>query len=116
MKRYLLSGGLVGAGLIMSGCIILDGAPPVRDVPPYASFWEKPGVSKEQKQVDWVACGGSERGSFSPQLERGDTKAMLGEYSEKNRMFQHCLMGKGYRFTGQCTPDMPKNEPACGAP
>lgn len=115
MKKYLLSGCFVGAGLITSSCIILDGAPPVRYVPPYASFWENPAVSNEQKQADWIACGGTERGSFSPQLERGDTKAMLEEYSRKDRVFQRCLIGKGYRWNGKCISEMMKIEPKCGA-
>ncbi|MEX3948283.1 hypothetical protein AB4Y40_11095 [Paraburkholderia sp. EG287B] len=123
MKRYLLSGCLAGAGFITSGCIILDGAPTgeayERAISPSTSHsdsWEKAGVSEEQKRDDWIACGGKRNGLFDPPYNRksdGDAGAF---FARENRKLQRCLIGKGYRFTGQCIHDMAKTEPACGAP
>ena len=57
-------GCLVGAGLITSSCIILDGAPHgetyERHISPATSHsdsWERAGASDEQKRENWIACG-----------------------------------------------------------
>jgi hypothetical protein len=123
MKRYLVSGCLVGAGLITSGCIILDGAPHgeayERRISPATSHsdsWEKAGVSEEQQLDDWVACGGKKNGLFIPSYNRNSDGDAGAFGAREDRKLQRCLIRKGYQFTGQCTHDMPKNEPACGAP
>ena len=118
-KNYLLLGCLAAAGLITGSCgiMILDGAPPPSYSPSaYSDSWKKPGVSEEQKQEDWVACGGRKNKPFDPPYNRkfdGDPNI---SYIKKAKKFQHCLIGKGYRWTGQCIYNMPKFEPACGAP
>ena len=71
IKPCLLLGCLVGAGLITSSCIILDGAPHgeayERRISPATSHsdsWERAGVSDEQKREDWIACGGKKRAFY----------------------------------------------------
>ncbi|WP_157025723.1 hypothetical protein [Paraburkholderia heleia] len=83
IKKYLLSGFLAGAGLIASGCIILDGAPTgeeyERSISPSTSrsdSWRKPGASEEQKRKDWIACGGKKT-DFLPRLLTGSLVKIL---------------------------------------
>ena len=117
-KNYLLLVCLVGPGLMTgccpTGCFVQTKSFPS---PPDLGFWEKFGVSDEQKEADWISCGGQKDGFLNPPVEGGrDTKFIYEEWEMKNITFQRCLMGKGYRWTGQCTSAWMKTTPACGTP
>lgn len=110
-------GCLVGAGLITGCC--MEGCRNERTFYSPTTFsdsWEKPSASEKQKQADWIACGGNKNGKFRPPYNR-KTDGDFGVFLFKEyRKFQHCLIGKGYRYTGVCIGNMPKTDPACGAP
>jgi len=36
-----------------------------KDIKPYIAYWQKDGVTEEERLADWVACGGNENGTFS---------------------------------------------------
>jgi len=96
-KIYLLLGCLVGASLIHGCCFLVGCIGPSFPSTPYIDYWEKPGVSDEQKQKDWIACGGAKDGDFSPPLHRLPGKTGdINAYSKADRIFQRCLIGKGY--------------------
>jgi hypothetical protein len=74
MKRYLLSGCLVGAGLI-AGCAtiryLVHHETYERAISPstsHSNSWEKAGVREEQKRDDWIACGGKKTGFLSRRI------------------------------------------------
>ena len=121
MKIYLLSGCLVGAGLI-AGCAttryIIHHEAYERAISPsisHSGSWEKPHASEEQKRDDWIACGGERNGIFSPPFDRKSGEDPNVFYIRASREFQGCLAGKGYHFTGGCIGNMSKFYPVCGA-
>jgi len=90
---------------------------------PYIDLWEKPGASSDQKMVDWLACGGSPKGRFTPgsqELQKWKTSdddlSIISAYHRADDQFQRCLIGKGLVWRGRC--DLPQSHtfPACGAP
>lgn len=89
---------------------------------PYIDLWKNPGASSDQMMVDWLACGGSPKGRFTPgekELQKWmtpDDQSTIRAYHRADDQFQRCLLGKGFVWVGRC--DLPHSHtlPACGAP
>ncbi|PJC02682.1 MAG: hypothetical protein CO071_01860 [Gallionellales bacterium CG_4_9_14_0_8_um_filter_59_50] len=106
---------LVGCGI---GGFWMTGDPSAgKDIKPYIAYWQKDGVTEEERLADWVACGGNENGTFSWKVK----EQFSGESDEQTRTrqsfdFQRCVLRAGYRYTGNCSSDWAKTQPYCGAP
>ncbi len=133
--RSLVTGTLV---LILTGCTIGNGRICGPQTPaaycdaealsallypkPYIERWIKPGVSSDQKMLDWIACGGSQNGRFSPsekELETWTTPedpSTIRAFHSADDQFQRCVLSKGFVWVGRCDFSHSKTMPACGAP
>lgn len=75
----------------------------------------------EGRRGDWVDCGGTSAGDFSPYIGLLNKERRLGEkgidaaYSRLDNELQRCMIKKGYRYTGKCS-EISRASPACGAP
>ena len=88
-----------------------------KSIKPYIAYWEKAGMTEEERKQDWVACGGNERGTFSWKVKQ----QLPGESNEtarirQERAFERCMIRAGYHYTGNCSSEDMKSEPMCGAP
>jgi len=111
-------------GLLLTGCnttILVASGKEFSDyqksIKPYIAYWQKDGVTEEERLADWVACGGNENGTFSWKVK----EQFSGESDEQTRTrqsfdFQRCVLRAGYRYTGNCSSDRAKTKPYCGAP
>mgnify|MGYP006280094769 FL=1 len=112
-------------GCCPNGCFVLTGdayralayPKPMRD------FWKKEGTSDESRAQDWVACGGTKNGDFSPyekDLEAEQSKSGLDFFKAYMQLLykvQRCMRNQGYRFIGECYDTFESKEtPACGGP
>jgi len=145
MKRLIVWYVVAIMSLTLSGCfwwrapncIICTPAPP----DPYLRKWEKPNVTDEQRRQDSVDCGSARdvaspdsacwaTGKCPPEGDRAPNfgaikinaarRANESDGEVSSRLFndwQRCMLGKGYRFTGECFDnEISRNQPACGAP
>jgi hypothetical protein len=87
------------------------------DIKPYMNYWQKQDMTSDSRLHDWQACGGNYNGTFS-----WKTKEQIpGESNEEARTrqefaFQHCLIDKGYHYTGDCSSDYMLARPLCAEP
>jgi len=130
--------------LILSGCGMFGTilvAHSVSPPDPYLRKWEKPNVTDEQRRQDSVDCGSARdvaspdsacwaTGKCPPEGDRAPNfgaikinaarRANESDGEVSSRLFndwQRCMLGKGYRFTGECFDnEISRNQPACGAP
>jgi len=74
--------------------------------------WQHPSKALQARQLDWVSCGGTEKGSYA--VVSGATGAETAARSgEKFDQIQRCMMGKKYQYTGTCQGEIPSRFPAC---
>jgi len=74
--------------------------------------WQHPSNTPEARQLDWVSCGGTEKGSYAvvPGTTGAETAARSGA---KFDQIQRCMMGRQYQYTGTCQGEIPSRFPAC---
>jgi len=112
-------------GLLLTGCnttILVASGKEFSDyqksIKPYIAYWQKEGMTEEERLADWVACGGMKDGGFGYPL---DPNARLSGESEREFMtrldyaFQRCMIRSGYYYTGDCSSEYMKARPLCGA-
>jgi len=115
---------------LMSGCELMFQAGPglttgrdeyLKSIKPYIAYWEKEGIKEDVRQKDSLSCrsgGVTAGGIYKPDFD----KALLPDETESvayNRLmidWQRCMIRSGYHFTGDCSSDWAKTQPACGAP
>ena len=116
---------LLTAGCCPNGCFVLSGDAyqKLANPKPPRDEWEMTNHSLAQRNGDWIACGGSEIGGFSPPLDELISERRQGEYGDipaHRRLYDKvlfCMMAKGYHYTGKCyVTEISKAYPACGAP
>ena len=113
-------------GLLLTGCnttILVASGKEFSDyqksIKPYIAYWQKEGMTEEERLADWVACGGMKDGGFGYPL---DPNARLSGESEQEFMtrldhaFQRCMIRSDYHYTGNCSSEYMKARPLCGAP
>jgi len=127
MKRlYFLLVVLLCLGFLFTGCgtqVALSGRAYdeyVKSIKPYIQYWEKEGLTVEKRRGDWVECGGSSDGSFSPYIgllnkeRRPEEKDRSAAHDRLDNELQRCMLKKGYRYTGKCYDnEMSRASPAC---
>ena len=92
----------------------------VKSIKPYLQYWEKEGMTVEGRRDDWVECGGSSDGSFSPYIgllnkeRRPEEKDRSAAHYRLDNELQRCMLKKVYRYTGKCYDnEISRASPAC---
>jgi hypothetical protein len=122
MRRLVQISAILGMSVILAGCGIGLGLFPKSSYEtlhpkPYRDYWIKGGTTAEDRQADWVVCGGRENGNFSLHPDRmlpGETNNQA--YSRQSIALERCMLRAGYRYTGNCSNAYMKTQPLCGAP
>ena len=99
---------VLSTGCCPDGCFVVHGELYQRlaHPKPYIEFWEKTGVSEDQRSLDWVACGGASNGDFSPAIGRvkeemrPDENDFNAAHKRLQEKLKHCMRGKGYEYRG----------------
>lgn len=113
------------ASICIAGCCALECIGPVdRNIKPYLHYWEKPGVTAEQRRQDGEACGGGYREANMPsfskehldEVRRRENVTQEVAYTKLHWQWQRCMLSNGYRYAGNCESEASKKRPACGAP
>ena len=105
MKRLHLSCAALCLGFLLTGCNTWVGLSDGRDeylrsIKPYLQYWDKPGMTVERKQADWVACGGMLDGGYSSDVPSGSSTKIILEASRiKGEKIHACMEMKGYKFS-----------------
>jgi hypothetical protein len=87
---------LVGCGtqLALSGQAREDY---LKSIKAYGEYFVKPGVSREEWQHDWVACGGMSDGGYSSDAPSGSpTDVLIKASKQKRKYLAECMKSKGY--------------------
>ncbi len=88
---------LVGCGtqLALSGQAREDY---LKSIKAYGEYFVKPGLSRDEWQRDWVACGGRPNGQFSGNAPSGSTaNEMLEAWRVESKRLSQCMESKGYQ-------------------
>ena len=109
---------------LASGCSTGFGFVPTNLEPAKAilEYWEKPGMTNENRLVDSEQCGGGYTiyTGFSPQTIKAAQRTGETERDTDFRLFhdwERCMLKKGYRSTQQCYDnEISRAMPSCGAP
>jgi len=127
-QRQLRAAGAALAVALLSGCVIGNGricgpqTPMIycdkaayerlANPPSLMESWQHPSNTPEARQLDWVSCGGTEKGSYAvvPGTTGAETAARSGA---KFDQIQRCMMGRQYQYTGTCQGEIPSRFPAC---
>ncbi len=95
---------LISMSLVLSACGIggqwMNGNPNAgRNIKPYLHYWEKAGVTVEQRREDWLKCGGMSNGDYSIDIPSGSTtEAILKSDETKKKILGDCMAKKGYHY------------------
>ena len=99
----------LSTGCCPDGCFVVHGDLYQRlaHPKPYIEFWEKTGVSAEQRSLDWVACGGTSNGNFSPTIGRIKEEMRPDEHDfntahkRLQNKLENCMYVRGYEYMGK---------------
>lgn len=110
--------GLSGCGL---GGQWLNGHPHPPPPVPYLTLWQAVDDNPAKRIRDSRACGGDQPDGYFPFAdERNDSTPYNQHTQQRLQDWERCMLGKGYRFSGQCQPGYSngryRDAPACGAP
>jgi len=89
---------------------------------PYLDFFEKQGITVEERRHDSADCGGgnSDSPGFSQSRIKSVQKSEETEQQARSRLhheWERCMLKKGYRYTGKCYDnEISRASPVCGAP
>lgn len=110
MKRPHLLWAALCLNLLLTGCGIggywMEGVGGkerdeyLKSIKPYLHNWEKPRMTVEGRQDDWIKCGGMNNGSYSPDERLPGETDDFAAARRKQRRLDACMEMKGYRFTG----------------
>lgn len=126
MKRWILLCTISFFGFVISGCINIEPALSgkayeeyVKSIRPYIEYWEKYGVTREDRARDNLTCragGVTAGGIYKPEFDKARLPGEK-EHETYSRLFddwQRCMLKKGYRFTGPCYDnEVGRTSPAC---
>ena len=119
MKSYFSLGCvLFFQAFILTGCGIggfwMNGNPNLSESVPLRADWQKDSSSTADLTLDWVECGGNDKGWYYVERSPSDTGQ---SYHEKTNLkydaIQRCMLTKGYRYTGRCDSSILQTTPAC---
>lgn len=106
--------------VLLTGCTFGFVPTGLESARPYLTFWDKPAMTIEDRRDDWVECGGSSDGSFSPYIgllnkeRRPEEKDRSAAHYRLDNELQRCMLNKGYRYTGKCYDnEISRTSPAC---
>ena len=108
MKRLYLSCAALCLGFVLTGCELLLQAGPglttgrdeyLRSIKPALHYWEKPAMTVEGKQSDWVKCGGRLDGGYTPDARLPSETDDFAAMRRKQQKLGACMEMKGYRFS-----------------
>ena len=71
--------------------------------------WTKSNINEEQRQKDWISCGGNSAGhvEFTQVTHKGSLTYEDGIRADKEYdAAQACMMKNGYHYTGKCRGPM----------
>lgn len=86
-------------GQCMNGACSLERENLIRSIKPAISYWEKSGVDEVERKTDSKLCS-----------------AVHNPPEMNYPAWEKCMLGKGYKYTGECKSEVMKKRPACGAP
>lgn len=131
MKRCHLGWAALCLSFLLAGCELVFQAGTglsgqareeyLKSIKPYIAYWEKEGMTEEGWQADSVRCrsgGVTGRGIYKPDFDKARLTGET-ENAAYNRLlpdWERCMLGAGYRYTGDCSSDYMKARPLCGAP
>lgn len=104
---------VAASAVLLSSCGIggfwMNGDPSAGlNIKPYLQYWEKTGAGEEDRQQDWMACGGMKNGSYANDAPQGSPTAVILEASQRKRaQMDQCMTLKGYRRVGEVEIPMP---------
>lgn len=124
MKQLYLLWVAVCLSFLLTGCGIepaLSGQARedyLKSIKPYIEYWEKDGVTREERARDAIGCGGSNRGTdFSRQQLDAARREGENDWVVRSRLaneWQRCMLRHGYRYTGKCYDnEIGRTSPAC---
>jgi hypothetical protein len=71
----------------------------LKSVKTYGAYFFKPGVSREEWQRDWVACGGRPNGQYSDDAPpHATTKEIFAAIYRARNSLDSCMKSKGYEY------------------
>ena len=71
----------------------------MRSIKPALHYWEKPAMTLEGKQADWVKCGGRLDGGYTPDARLPGETDDFAAARRKGQRLGACIEMKGYRFS-----------------
>lgn len=83
------------------------------NITPLSDYWEKKVGGVEDRNLDWVECGGMRDGGCSSPKSGVDAQEMRDAAGAKYMEIQQCMLKKGYRYTGSCEGSIRHTYPAC---
>ncbi len=78
-------------------------------------YWSLEGGSREQRTLDWLACGGTSNGGIHTFNLGRDARINHDVLAERHAGVQSCMLKKSYQYIGGCT-QYNMHWPACGVP
>ena len=105
MKRLHLSWAALCLGLLLTGCgtqIGISGQARedyLNSIKPALHYWEKPAMTLEGKQADWVKCGGRLDGGYTPDARLPGETDDFAAMRRKEQRLSACMEMKSYRFS-----------------
>ena len=123
MNRFIQVNAVLWLSTILSGCGIGLGLFPYavsHNPKPYLQYWEKEGITSSARQSDSRECGSTLLPSAPYQdgitFISKEMKYDEADYDRAKLAWQRCMIKKGYRYNGDCSSEVAKSRPACGAP
>ena len=123
MKRFMQLNAVLWLSILLTGCGIGLGLFPYavnHNIKPYLLYWEKEGITSSARQSDSRECGSTLLPTAPHQDDitfiSKDTKYDEAAYDRARLAWQRCMIKKGYRYNGDCSSEVAKSRPACGAP
>lgn len=108
------SGLLTGCGV---GGMWMTGDPFPTKPKAYIDYWNKPGMTEDDRLQAWLACGGQRNGNFGYSTKKhqiaGETNSETEQRVENE--FQICMLRAGYDYTGNCSDPQMKVQPLCSS-
>ena len=105
MKRLYLSGAALCLGFVLTGCgtqVPLSGKAfdeYMKSIKPALHYWEKGGMTVEERRADWVECGGRLDGGYTPDARLPSETDDFAAMRRKQQRLGACMEMKGYRFS-----------------
>lgn len=119
MKRLYLLWVVPCLSFLLTGCAQDRLAPLDRNIKFHVDYWEKDGVTREERARDSIGCGGGSEGGANLSNQKMNAARREGEKDWVVQLrltyeWQRCMLSHGYRFTGKCYDnEIGRASPAC---